>query len=479
MGCLYPSTDVQSSVQLSSWSCTVLFAESWSIWWAAATTSLVCSDCFWTGCSFKRLSVCVCAPFFFSFFKARCLITHGAPRCSALPCPASPPLLSARSGSLQSLSLLLFISAPLAGAQSELQPGNRAHTSPHLTARSPPLASAFLSLRCRQVSHSLPLVFSSFFLSFFLSLFLSFSLLFLYFCALNVRDWLDSSVSLLSCESLQEPFLSADWWRGSTSSSSSSSSSVHFQLLFYVFWYLNASFSFLSLILQDLILIFVCLFLQFAFFRLILAVFCFLFFFFFKAKGDFIFYCLSELRMRMLMMIFTHGTALDSVGTVFAGTDLSCESLLVCGCVFTVTHTHTHTHTPAAAARFTVGPDEADPEELTGRVCYSVTLSSASPWCVISADWLLWFFSSTHLNHNACWECAHHFVLLACSLHFKIFEKLWPNDLITDWSGWNEKLEESVNIQKKCDVFLVSFHGSSRIQTLQEWCIQVPEQRLT
>ena len=74
------------------------------------------------------------------------------------------------------------------------------------------------------------------------------------------------------------------------------------------------------------------------------------FFFFFKAKGDFIFYCLSELRMRMLMMIFTHGTALDSVGTVFAGTDLSCESLLVCGCVFTVTHTHTHTHTHSSSS---------------------------------------------------------------------------------------------------------------------------------
>ena len=117
------------------------------------------------------------------------------------------------------------------------------------------------------------------------------------------------------------------------------------------------------------------------------------------------------------MLIFTHGTALDLVGTVFTGTDLSCESLVsVWMCVYSLTHTHTHTHThtPAAAARLTVGPDEADPEELTGRVCYSVTFCSASRWCVTSADRLLCDLL-THLNLSACWEYAHDFVLLICS----------------------------------------------------------------
>ena len=71
----------------------VLFA-AWCWRWELVWDQAGLLWCFWTGCSFKWLSVCVCAPFlFFSFFffKARCLIPHGAPRCSALLCPASPP----------------------------------------------------------------------------------------------------------------------------------------------------------------------------------------------------------------------------------------------------------------------------------------------------------------------------------------------------------------------------------------------------
>ncbi|KAK2915496.1 hypothetical protein Q8A73_006090 [Channa argus] len=104
-------------------------------------------ETFWVklGCPFKSLPVSVSA------LRARCQITHRAPGCYQTattpthPPPNTPPcsqLSMVRSRSL----VLRFIPASLAGAQSELQPGNRAHAEPQclLAARSPPLASVSL-----------------------------------------------------------------------------------------------------------------------------------------------------------------------------------------------------------------------------------------------------------------------------------------------------------------------------------------------
>lgn len=54
--------------------------------------------------------------------------------------PSSPPPASAQ-WFVPIGAPLLFISAPLAGAQSELQPGNRTHTKPRRLLCSPPPAS--------------------------------------------------------------------------------------------------------------------------------------------------------------------------------------------------------------------------------------------------------------------------------------------------------------------------------------------------
>lgn len=102
---------------------------------------------------------------------ARCVITHGAP--SGRSAARSSPCLPALTWFAPVGSLLLFITAPLSGAQSELQPGYRAHTEPH---RLPSLASA--SFCPSSVGRS---VLSSSFLLLLLSLFLCFFWFFLYF----------------------------------------------------------------------------------------------------------------------------------------------------------------------------------------------------------------------------------------------------------------------------------------------------------
>lgn len=150
-----------------------------------------------------------------SLWLRLCAFSPGAKLRTKLPATALRPPLFPLPASAQWFApvgaLPLCITAPLASAQSELQPGNRAHTEPRClrTARSPPLASASLSVFASCVGRSilpsslLPLLLSFLLVCFLPSYFdFSFFPFFLFFFAANFSGWLD--FCLLSCESVPE-----------------------------------------------------------------------------------------------------------------------------------------------------------------------------------------------------------------------------------------------------------------------------------